>query len=106
MTRVLIFGLAAAIVIIDAGGVAAADAEAATRRAQTVCAGCHGPEGVSVNPLYPNLAGQQQEYLAKAMKDYRDGARSDTLMTPMSQGLTDQEIEDLAAYFSALGRGG
>lgn len=67
-----------------------------------VCAGCHGPNGISVNPLWPNLAGQHAEYLAKQMKDFRDGRRTDPVMAPMAQGLTDEDIENLAAYYASL----
>jgi cytochrome c553 len=103
--RVLIIALAGIVAIAGAAGNAAADGAAAAQRAQTVCAGCHGPEGRSVNPLYPNLARQQATYLAKAIRDYRDGRRSDPLMTPMAQGLSDAEIDDLAALYAGLPEG-
>jgi cytochrome c553 len=54
-----------------AGDAAAGKAKAA------VCAGCHGPDGMSVNPMWPNLAGQQEMYLAKQLRDFRDGNRKD-----------------------------
>lgn len=83
-----------------AGTASAGQAKAAT------CAGCHGPNGVSSNPLWPNIAGQQEQYLVKSMKAYRDGQRSDPVMVPMAAGLSDQDIEDLAAYFASLPAGG
>src|SRR5262245_52813505 len=94
--------LCGAVLAFVATDGALADGVAEKERIQTVCAGCHGPEGVSVNPLYPNLAGQQAAYLAKAIRDYRDGRRSDPLMSPMAQGLSDQDAENLAAWFAAL----
>lgn len=78
-----------------------ADAEAGKSKAVT-CTGCHGPAGISVNPLWPNLAGQQQQYLVKQITDFRDGQRQDPLMAPLAQGLTDQDIADLAAYYNQL----
>lgn len=66
----------------------------------TVCAACHGPNGVSNNPLWPNLAGQKKDYLLKALKDFRDGRRQDPLMTPVSKTLMDSDLEVLAQYFS------
>ena len=102
MSRVVTCYVAAVLAAADATGIAAADAAAAKERAQTVCAGCHGPQGMSVNPLYPNIARQQAAYLAKSIRDYRDGRRSDALMTPMAQGLSDSEVDDLAAWFAAL----
>jgi cytochrome c553 len=70
--------------------------------AKTVCAGCHGPEGVSTNPLWPNLAGQKDQYLIKALKDYRSGSRQDPVMAPLAQGLDDKTIEEVSAFYSNM----
>ncbi|MCG8434836.1 MAG: cytochrome c [Gammaproteobacteria bacterium] len=86
--------------VASAGDPAAGKAKAAT------CAGCHGPNGISTNPLWPNLAGQHAQYLVKQMKAFRDGERNDPLMSPMSTGLTDEDIENLAAYYASLNPGG
>ncbi|MDF3123546.1 cytochrome c [Rheinheimera sp. 1928-s] len=67
-----------------------------------VCAACHGAEGVSVIPDYPNLAGQKVKYLESSIKAYRDGQRKHAVMSPMAAGLSDADILDLAAYFAAL----
>jgi len=80
-----------------------ADGNAAAGKEKAgVCAGCHGPDGISTNPLWPNLAGQHAPYLAKQMRDFRDGKRNDPLMAPMSVGLSDQDIKNLAAYYASL----
>ena len=84
----------------------AGDPAAASNKAQTLCASCHGPKGVSSNPLWPNLAGQQEQYLAKALTDYRNSKRSDPTMAPLASTLTDTEIADLAAYYAKLPAGG
>lgn len=82
---------------------AAVAGDAAQGRAKAAtCAGCHGANGVSGNTLWPNLAGQKAGYLAKQMKDYRDGRRSDPMMTSMMKPLTDDDIANLAAYFSEI----
>lgn len=73
----------------------------AGKEKSTVCAACHGADGNSVVPDFPRLAGQQPDYLAKALKDYRSGARKNPVMAPQAANLTDQDIADLAAYFSA-----
>ena len=78
----------------------AGDAEAGKAKSAT-CAACHGPTGVSVNPLWPNLAGQKEAYLVKQIKAFRDGVRSDPTMAPMVAPLTDTDIDDLAAYYAA-----
>ena len=79
----------------------AADAAAGKTKSVT-CVACHGPEGVSLNPMWPNLAGQQDMYLVKQMKDFRDGNRKDPVMAPMALSLSDDDIADLAAYYSSL----
>lgn len=78
----------------------AGDAEAGKAKSAT-CAACHGPTGVSVNPLWPNLAGQKEAYLVKQIKAFRDGERNDPTMAPMVAPLTDADIDDLAAFFAS-----
>lgn len=68
----------------------------------TLCAGCHGMNGISAIPNYPNLKGQKEQYLVKALRAYRDGQRSDPLMSPMAKPLSDTDIDNLAAYYSGL----
>ncbi len=80
--------------------VIAADA-AAGKAKSVVCAACHGPTGVSSNPIWPSLAGQKEQYLAKQIKDFRDGKRKDPLMSPMAAALSDADIANLAAFFSS-----
>ncbi len=89
-------GLIGALQALAAGDAAAGKTKAA------LCAACHGPNGISVNPLWPSLAGQQEAYLAKQIRDYRDGARVEPTMQPFVQDLSDQDIEDLAAYYAGL----
>ena len=79
-----------------AGDVAAGKAKSAT------CVACHGPDGNSVNPMWPNLAGQQEMYLAKQLRDFRDGNRKDPVMAPMAAALSDDDIANLAAYYASL----
>lgn len=67
-----------------------------------VCAGCHGPAGVSPNPEWPNIAGQNKGYLVSSLKGFRDGTRNNPMMSPVAKGLSDGDIETLATYFSGL----
>jgi cytochrome c553 len=78
----------------------AADAAAGKAKA-AICASCHGPDGHSSNPMWPNLAGQKEQYLAKQIKAFRDGTRKDPLMAPMVAALSDDDIANLAAYYAA-----
>ena len=66
-----------------------------------VCQTCHGETGKSVQPIYPNLAGQHQDYLSKALYDFRDGSRKNALMNGFSANLNDTDIEDLAAWYAS-----
>jgi len=71
------------------------------------CFACHGPAGISVNPMWPNLAGQNAPYIVAQLKAFQPGAdgkalRSDPLMTSMAMPLSDQDIRDLAVYFESL----
>ena len=66
------------------------------------CAGCHGMNGKSNNPMYPNLAGQKEAYLVKSIKDYKTGARKDPMMGSMVSALTDADIDNLAAFYSSV----
>ncbi|MDD5385256.1 MAG: c-type cytochrome [Gallionella sp.] len=64
------------------------------------CAACHGNSGMSVNPAWPNLAGQHADYLANSLKAFKAGARKNDLMSPMAAGLSEADIRNVAAYFS------
>ena len=66
-----------------------------------VCGGCHATDGNSSSPAYPSLAGQHPEYIAKQLTEFRSGARKNAIMAPNAAKLTDAEILDLAAYYSA-----
>lgn len=95
------FGIAASLLLMVSGSVLAGDAAAGKGKSAT-CVACHGAAGVSVNPMWPNLAGQKELYLAKQMKDFRDGKRNDPVMAPMAKALSDDDIADLAAYYASL----
>ena len=84
-------------------GLAAADGDvAAGARKAAMCASCHGPGGISMNPLWPNLAGQHAAYLDNQTRAFRDGIRTEPTMAPFVKVLTDQDIADLAAYYAGL----
>lgn len=65
------------------------------------CAGCHGPDGNSVIPNFPRLAGQYENYLYHTLKQYKNGERSNPMMVPMVANLTDVDLKDIAAYFAS-----
>ena len=65
------------------------------------CSACHGADGNSVNPDWPSLAGQHAAYLVKQLKAFKNGDRVNVIMKPFADMLTDEDMADLAAYFSA-----
>ena len=79
---------------------ASADAEAGRQKA-AACAACHGEGGNSTNPAWPSLAAQPAQFISTSLFMFREGNRQDPLMTPMAKGLSNPELNDLAAYFSA-----
>ena len=86
-----------------AGGHAASAADARAGRAKAqACSVCHGPNGISVVPDAPNLAGQPEIYVTNQLRAYRGGERRHEVMTVIAKPLTDAEIADLAAWFSSL----
>ncbi len=99
MRTCLSFALGAALLT---GGAALAGDIAAGKTKAASCAGCHGADGISANPLWPNLAGQKAPYLVKQLKAFRDGVRQDPMMSAMARPLSDADIENLAAYYSSL----
>lgn len=84
------------------GGPAQAANPDAGKAASTVCAGCHGPKGISASGNFPNLAGQKADYLAAQLKALRDKTRVAPVMNAMAAALKDDDIANLAAYFSSL----
>lgn len=98
MMKKLLAALAATLL---ASSALAADIEAGKAKA-ALCVGCHGAEGISAVDSYPNLAGQKQAYLVKALKAYRSGERKEPQMTPFVIALTDEDVENLAAYYASL----
>jgi cytochrome c553 len=97
--------LAAALVVAVTVGwttpsLAAGSKEAGQAKAAT-CSACHGMDGTSVGPEWPNLAGQHETYILRQLAAFHGGQRQNPLMSPMAAILTDQDMADLAAYFSA-----
>jgi cytochrome c553 len=67
-----------------------------------MCATCHGPTGLSQLPNAPHLAGQPAIYIVEQMKNYRSGKRPHEVMAVIAKPLTDQEIDDLAAWYASI----
>lgn len=92
-----LFALALPAFAVGVKGNVAAGAE----KAKT-CASCHGATGNdSLDDTYPKLAGQHPDYLAKALHDYKSGARQNAIMAGFASGLSDEDIDDLSAYYAS-----
>ncbi len=94
-------GITLISVLTVAPGVASASD--AAQIVSTTCAACHGVEGKSIAPMFPNLAGQQGIYLKKQLKDFVEGRRVSGIMSPLVATLKPEDIDALAAYFSSQG---
>jgi cytochrome c553 len=66
------------------------------------CAACHGTDGKAVNTSYPNLAAQNYQYLVDQLKKFKTGERQNSIMQALASGLSDEQIEDLSAYYASL----
>jgi cytochrome c553 len=101
MKKALIIALTGLAITASASIFAAGDA-AKGKTLTAACVACHGADGNSVNPIWPKLAGQSEEYLTKQLTDFRSGARVDATMTAMAKAIkSDDDIPHIAAYFAS-----
>jgi cytochrome c553 len=92
--------LALASVAVQAQSEGMGDIKAGETKA-AVCVACHGQQGNSTNPDWPKLAGQHARYMVKQLKAFKAGTRKDPLMSGQAKMLSDEDMENLAAYFAA-----
>lgn len=74
----------------------------AVPQAAQLCVSCHGQDGVAIAPIYPSLAGQHEDYIVRALNEYRHGGRKNPVMKGFAANLKDEDIAQIAAYFSRL----
>jgi cytochrome c553 len=91
----------AAVALFAAASAQAADLAAGKATVEKVCQACHQLDGNSPAPDFPKLAGQHQDYLAKALRDYKSGLRKNAIMAGFATTLTPKDIENVAAYYAA-----
>jgi len=75
------------------------------KTAQNVCAACHGVDGVAALPAYPNLAGQQADYIEQALRAYKNGSRQNVVMNGMAATISEEEIPMIARYYASQSPG-
>lgn len=95
----VLFGLLCGLQV-GASALAEGSAEAGQAKAEP-CVACHGVNGHSINPLWPNLAGQNVAYIKRQLEAFKAGERQDPLMTPMAMTLSDEDVADVAAYYAS-----
>ena len=91
---------ALALLCVPAVPACAGDAAAGAQKA-AVCGACHGATGSSVNPEWPNLAGQHESYIVAQLQSFKQGKRDNPLMMPNAAALSEQDMQDLAAHFAS-----
>ena len=101
MKKVLTFVLTGLAISVAASAWAEGGNAEAGKTKSATCAACHGADGNSVNPEWPKLAGQHPSYIAKQLANFKDDARVNPSMSPMAKPLSEQDMADLAAYFSS-----
>ena len=101
MNRVTLATMAAIASLCAIGPVHAAGDVQAGKAKAAACAGCHGANGQGVAPN-PALAGKKEDQLVQAMKDYKSGKRDNAVMKGMASTLSEQDIENVAAYYASL----
>ncbi len=101
MTAKFVAALGLVAVIGWTGTAVAAGNKDAGQAKSALCMGCHGPEGNSANPEWPSLAGQHASYIVKQIKHFKAAERNNPLMMPMAMTLSDQDADDVAAYYAS-----
>ena len=104
MNRMLAQTLAALVLTAGAlGSALAGDASKGKEKADQVCAACHGKDGnTPIDPSYPKLAGQHEDYLVRVLRDYQSDARKNAIMAAQAKALSRADIDNLAAYYAGL----
>ena len=92
--------LIASLLAVALPAVASSGDSEAGKKKSAPCAACHGENGISVSPEFPNLAGQYPDYIEAALKHYQNGKRKNPIMAAQVKDLSPKDMLDLAAYFS------
>ena len=92
--------LVAIVALVLGAQAQAGDYEAGKKKAAEVCAACHGPDGNSPVPDFPRLAGQYEDYIVASLKKYKNGKRTNPIMVGMAATLSEEDVKNVATYFS------
>ena len=92
--------IAAGLLALASTTAPAAGNPSAGQQKAAVCGGCHGADGNAVNPMWPDLAGQHESYLRQQLQYFKSGERANPIMAGQAANLSDQDMQDLAAYYT------
>lgn len=87
---------------LSTSAVAGGDIHAGQELAKNMCAACHGADGISAAPMWPNLKGQKEQYLILQLENFKTSTRKNSMMEPIAAAINQQQIENLAAYYGSL----
>ncbi|ANB17831.1 Cytochrome c4 [Dokdonella koreensis DS-123] len=103
LATLILFASAHALPVWAAEARAGKGSVEAGKEKSLACQACHGQDGAAkIDPQYPRLAGQYADYLSRALHEYRSGARKNPIMAGFATTLSDQDINDLAAFYASL----
>ena len=98
----VVYLFASGCLLLASGSVCSAGDVKAGRTKALMCQACHGLDGLSKTPDAPNIAGQTEPYIVAQLQAFKAGARKNEAMSVVAPSLSDKDVEDLAAYFSAI----
>ncbi|HPI96614.1 MAG TPA: cytochrome c [Gammaproteobacteria bacterium] len=98
----LVLGLFVSSGVLAKGDNLSGDKAKGEEKVKQVCQSCHGMDGQGINDTYPKLSGQFADYMIQALSDYKSGARKNPIMSGFAATLTDEDIVNVATYYSSL----
>ncbi len=98
--KIYVIAAISGVALMLSGQTMAADYDAGKSKAAEVCASCHGADGNSPAPNFPKIGGQHRSYISQALSEYKSGDRIDPIMAGMAAALSEEDIDNLAFYYS------
>lgn len=102
MKKFITFSLLFTAITFASNSFARGSILAGKEKVEQICQSCHGLDGQGINDTYPKLAGQFSDYMVRALMDYKSGARKNAIMSGFATTLTEDDMENVAAYYSSL----
>lgn len=100
MNKLFIFSTGLMLALATMTSYAEGNAAEGEKKAKAVCAACHGVDGSAPSDMFPRIGGQYESYIKQALHEYKNGDRKNAIMAPQAAQLSDQDIDNVAAWFS------